>query len=72
MTDDMTDPKRLVAEGYDRIAETYSAWAAGIHDEARTYYTQWLLEQVPAGAPVLELGCGPGGPTTQSWRRASP
>lgn len=65
MAEEITDPKRIVAEGYDRIADTYTAWAAGIHDEGRAYYTQWLLDHVSAGAPLLELGCGPGVPTTQ-------
>jgi len=59
------DPKEIVARGYDRIAERYAAWAADVRVEERERYTQLLLESVPAGAAVLELGCGAGLPTTQ-------
>jgi SAM-dependent methyltransferase len=34
--------------------------------EERARYTDWLLGHVPMGAPVLELGCGTGVPTTQA------
>jgi SAM-dependent methyltransferase len=69
MTDqtDRTDPRRIVAEGYDRIAERYARWAHHkVVDEARPRYTAVLLEALPEGASVLELGCGGGGPTTQA------
>lgn len=59
------DPKRIVREGYDRIAETYRQWAGAIHDEERARHTTWIMEHVPAGAPLLELGCGNGIPSTQ-------
>lgn len=62
---DPRDPKRVVAEGYDRAAERYEAWASTIRDDERARYLGLLLERVPAGAPILELGCGPGGETTQ-------
>ncbi|MGI8586827.1 MAG: class I SAM-dependent methyltransferase [Chloroflexia bacterium] len=58
------ESKRIVAEGYDAIAETYRDWATRAHDEARSNYTKWLLDHVPAGEPVLDLGCGSGVPTT--------
>jgi SAM-dependent methyltransferase len=60
------DPKRLVAESYDRIAERYVEWAAGVRNDERARYTARLLELLPRGAAVLELGCGAGGPTTQT------
>jgi SAM-dependent methyltransferase len=69
MTDqpDRTDPRRVVAAGYDRIAERYARWAYHeVVDEARPRYTAVLLEALPEGARVLELGCGGGGPTTQA------
>ncbi len=58
-------PKRIVAEGYDAVAERYLTWSAGISDASRTRYTQALLDGLPEGAHVLELGCGAGVPTTQ-------
>jgi len=59
------DPKQIVTEGYDRIAEQYCAWASQARREERAKYTSVLLEQLPEGAAVLELGCGAGLPTTR-------
>jgi SAM-dependent methyltransferase len=59
------DPKRIVADGYDRIAERYAAWAASVRVRERDYYTNVMLDVLPDGATVLELGCGAGIPTTQ-------
>jgi SAM-dependent methyltransferase len=59
------NPKRIVAAGYDRIAEQYCAWASQVRQEERAKYTSLLLDQLPAGAAVLELGCGAGLPTTR-------
>ncbi len=57
-------PKCIVAEGYDAVAERYLTWSAGISDASRARYTQALLDGLPEGACVLELGCGAGVPTT--------
>lgn len=59
------DPKQIVAAGYDRIAEQYCAWASQVRIEERAKYTSVLLDTLPAGAAVLELGCGAGLPTTR-------
>ena len=59
------DPKQIVAEGYDRIAEQYCAWASQVREKERAKYTSVLLEKLPEGAAVLELGCGAGLPTTR-------
>jgi cyclopropane fatty-acyl-phospholipid synthase-like methyltransferase len=59
------DPKQIVAAGYDRIAEQYCAWASQARGEERAKYTSVLLEKLPEGAAVLELGCGAGLPTTR-------
>lgn len=60
------DPKQVVAEGYDRIAEKYSEWTQGVRVEERNRYTSVLLEKLPKGAQVLDLGCGAGMPTTHA------
>src|SRR5260370_13169921 len=60
----MVGPKRIVAAGYDRIAARHAAWATQTRAEERARYTALLLETLPEGADVRELGCGDGGPTT--------
>lgn len=63
------DLKRLVASSYDQVAERHAEWAARVRAEERRRYTARLVEVVPAGGAVLELGCGAGGPTTQVLAR---
>jgi SAM-dependent methyltransferase len=60
------DPRRVVREGYDRIAERYVAWLEQERSAARMRYIELLLDALPAGAHVLDLGCGAGGPTTRA------
>lgn len=60
------DPKRLVADGYDRIAERHAEWAAGVRTAERARYTARIIGALPRSAAVLDLGCGTGGPTTRS------
>jgi SAM-dependent methyltransferase len=48
----------LVADGYDRIADRFAAWAAGIPDERPAWAR--LEGLVAEGSDVLELGCGAG------------
>jgi SAM-dependent methyltransferase len=56
--------RRIVEQGYDQVAERHRAWSAGIRQDERQRYTAVLLDRLPAGARVLELGCGQGTPTT--------
>jgi SAM-dependent methyltransferase len=60
-----SDPKQIVREGYDRIAERYSEWIETTRSEERARYTRVLLDELAPGAGVLDLGCGVGLPTTQ-------
>lgn len=62
------DPKRVVADGYDRIAERYAAWGGGGSDP-RDDHLALLEERLPAGAAVLELGCGTGALSTARLAR---
>lgn len=62
-TDDL---KRLVARSYDTIAEMHAAWASTVRVDERARYAAELLDRLPAGAAVLELGCGTGIPTTRA------
>lgn len=60
------DPKQVVEEGYDRIAKRHLEWAQSVRVEERARYTSVLLDRLPPGADVLDLGCGAGVPTTQA------
>lgn len=64
-SDDTHDAKRLVEQGYDRVAERHLVWSEGVRQDERQRYTRELLDRLPAGAHVLELGCGQGVPTTK-------
>lgn len=59
------DPKRIVADGYDQIAETFLAWAQRGSSVVRERYLQALRTQLPDGARVLDLGCGAGVPVAR-------
>ena len=58
------DPKRVVAAGYDAIAERYLAWSDLRPSAARLRYLALAQELIPPGADVLDLGCGAGIPMT--------
>lgn len=60
------EQQRIVADGYDRIAERYNAWAQEVRSPEREEYTALLLDRLAPGATVLELGCGAGVPTTRA------
>ncbi len=59
------DPKRLVAEGYDRIAERLLRRHRPSPAGRRRAYLERLTDGLPEGAWVLDLGCGPGVPHTE-------
>jgi SAM-dependent methyltransferase len=52
--------RHVVAAGYDQIAETYPDWASHVRGRAREHYTRVLLDRLPDGAAVLDLGCATG------------
>jgi len=65
-----TDPRQIVARGYDIAAAEYAEWSTtSVTDTARTKYVEAFSALLPEGAQVLELGCGGGGPTTQQLAR---
>ncbi len=61
----MNDPKQIIQKGYDQIAETYLDWTRKTRLEEREKYSSYLLNNLPPGVHILELGCGAGKPTTQ-------
>jgi SAM-dependent methyltransferase len=62
----MDDPKRLVTQGYNTIADRYTVWAQQVRAEERARYTRLLYGTLPAHVALLELGCGAGLPTTRT------
>lgn len=61
----MADPRQIVAHGYDRIAERYTAWAGESSAGGRARFGALLLDRLPPGAAVLDLGCGTGVPVAR-------
>jgi cyclopropane fatty-acyl-phospholipid synthase-like methyltransferase len=59
------DPKRLVEAGYDRIGGRHHDWGAAARKGEKARYAAAVFERLPAGASVLELGCGSGSTTTE-------
>jgi len=59
------DPKRLVAESYDRIGERYLQWRAEQHREGAVPWVSMLKERLAPRSEVLDLGCGAGIPLTR-------
>ena len=60
----MTDPKRIVAEGYDTMAGRYLAWSDLRPSPTRLRYLSLAVVLIPPGSAVLDLGCGAGIPMT--------
>jgi SAM-dependent methyltransferase len=57
----MSDPRtKLVAAGYDAMADTWEDWSARVTDDPRHQWLEQLLALLPADARVVELGCGNG------------
>jgi ubiquinone/menaquinone biosynthesis C-methylase UbiE len=55
------DPKRIVEEGYDRVADKY-ARLEGEEEWPRLRWVEKLLRRLEPGSFVLDLGCGSGDP----------
>jgi SAM-dependent methyltransferase len=60
------DPKRIVADGYDRVAERYLAWSGLRPSASRLRMLELAAARIPPGSDVLELGCGAGIPMTRA------
>ena len=57
----MSDPRtRLVAAGYDAMADTWEDWSSQVTDDPRHDWLEELLAVLPPDARVVELGCGNG------------
>ena len=54
----------LVAQTYDRVADRYEGLELADRAWPRLRWLDRLLDGVPAGSPVLDVGCGNGLPAT--------
>ncbi len=61
-----SDPRRIVADGYDVIARRYFEWSAARPSAARATWLRRALDAIPAGTDVVDLGCGAGVPMTRA------
>ncbi len=61
----MTDPKKIVARGYNSITQSYLQLIESVGPLVREKYLNVISESLPAGARILELGCGAGVPMTK-------
>ena len=62
----MNDPRKaVVAEGYNALGADYLAWTSAFADPARERMVNEFSARLSSGARVLDLGCGPGTPSTR-------
>ena len=59
------NPRTIVAQGYNRIADRFQEWNAAQRIEERSRYVQILLDHAQRGMRLLDLGCGQGVPITK-------
>lgn len=63
MSADPTDPMHIVRGGYDAIGEAYRGWSS--RSPTRLRFVHRVLDRLPDGSTVVDLGCGPGDPATR-------
>jgi SAM-dependent methyltransferase len=60
------DPRSIVADGYDAIAERYLEWTGDQNGPGREHALAQLAAHVTPGSRILDLGCGAGVPITRT------
>jgi predicted TPR repeat methyltransferase len=50
--------KRTVEAGYDALADRFGEWMAQVVGDPWERFVDELADRLPAGARVLDLGCG--------------
>ena len=62
---DIDARKDIVRAGYDALGDRYGAWSATIEGDPRERFLDAFMVLLDDGAAVLDLGCGPGVPSTK-------
>jgi SAM-dependent methyltransferase len=57
--------KNVVAQGYDALGAGYLGWLSAFVDPGRDRLLEEFMARLASGARVLDLGCGPGLPSTR-------
>jgi SAM-dependent methyltransferase len=60
------DPKAVVREGYERASHAYRGDEFDLEKSGYAHWLRRLESRVPAGARVLDLGCGNGVPVARA------
>jgi cyclopropane fatty-acyl-phospholipid synthase-like methyltransferase len=63
---EVRDPRAMVESGYDAVADAYERLELEDRPWPRMRWLAALLEPVPDGARVLDVGCGNGVPVTRA------
>lgn len=63
------DARRIVSDGYDAVGRRYLECARDDAAGTRARSLQRLVDLLPAGSDVLDLGCGAGLPVTRALAR---
>ena len=58
-------PTIVVARGYDALGANYLEWVSAFVDPGRDRMLNEFMVRLASGARVLDLGCGPGLPSTR-------
>jgi SAM-dependent methyltransferase len=61
----MDHRKTVVAEGYNDLGDDYLRWASSFADPPRHHFLDEFSARLAPDARVVDLGCGPGLPSTQ-------
>ena len=67
----MSDPRTaIVQRAYEVIPDRFARWATKIEGDPRQTWTDELIDLLPDGGRVVDLGCGAGVPSTQALAAA--
>ena len=58
-----SNERAIVATGYDALVRTFAEWSSSVVDPARDELFPAFVGRLPAGARVLDVGCG----SASSW-----